>query len=221
MNVQFYIAENGQQKGPFTLDELRYHNINRNTLIWTEGLDGWTRAEYIPMLKDLMRGTPPPVPPSEKINEIPKFEMPPVEPEIKYFGYKLASVWDRFFANLIETVILIGFGILVWGREFIEDLDSNDDYSFESLFYSLIGGAILGMILYPIWSGNLGHKIMGLKVISSKDGGNIDNALSGAVREGLKHLLQIFIIPAVILIWDKKNQNLYDMIVNTLVVKKR
>ena len=65
MSEQFYIAENGQQTGPFTIDDIKSKNIQQDTLVWTEGLDNWTKAEHIPLLKEVLRAIPPPLPNTE------------------------------------------------------------------------------------------------------------------------------------------------------------
>ena len=65
MNQQFYYTVNGQQYGPFVIEELKTKGIYRDTLVWTTGLDVWTKAENIPMLKDIISNTPPPIPSSQ------------------------------------------------------------------------------------------------------------------------------------------------------------
>ena len=62
---------------------------------------------------------------------------------------------------------------------------------------------------------------MGLKVISSIDGSDQNKALIGALREGLKNIFSLILIPVIWLLWDKDKQNLYDKVVKTYVVKKK
>lgn len=50
-----------QQKGPFTHDELKNQHINRDTLVWYDGIPDWTKASNIEALKDIFM-TPPPIP---------------------------------------------------------------------------------------------------------------------------------------------------------------
>jgi len=233
MNQQLYIAVNGQQTGPFTIDELKTKNIQRETLIWTEGLDNWTRADHIPILKDVLNPTPPPIPVMETKAITQHTPPPPIPtstpPSItneKYFGYELAFRRERLFAAIVETLIL-GIPFLV-----IEFLILSEDFwttnygyftweSFRSTMYSSIFGAFLGAIFYPMWSGNLGHKIMGLKVISSVDGQDLNTSGAGWLRELSKSLLGYFIIPVIWLIWDDDRQNVYDKLVKTYVVRKK
>ncbi len=96
-----------------------------------------------------------------------------------------------------------------------------DLYSAESILGQVVFSAILGAIFYSLWSGNLGHKLFGLKVISSVDGSDKKNALSGALREGLKYIFSFVIIPVIWLLWDENKQNLYDKVSKTYVVKKK
>ena len=221
MSTKFYFVKNGQQTGPFTLEELKLKQIQRNTLVWTEGLENWTKAENIPLLKDLLRGTPPPVPDSEtKFSSqqpppTPKHESPNFDQ--KHFGYDLANRRERLFASLFQGLI-IGLPLFIF---FGNELNDSDPYSLGSIASGAILSALLGALFYPMWGSNLGHKIMGLKVISAEDGTIQANAKTGALREGLKSVFSMVFIPVVWLLWDDNRQNLYDKVVKTYVVKKK
>ena len=101
------------------------------------------------------------------MNEQKKAETMPPPPTIsaattsnKYFGYELASVSERFLAVIIEFIItLIPFLFLC------ALLDVNA-FSFESTLEISIIAFFFGAICYPFFSGNLGHKLTKLKVIS-------------------------------------------------------
>jgi uncharacterized RDD family membrane protein YckC len=221
MSQIFYLAVNGQQIGPFTIDELKAKNIHRDTLVWTEGLDNWTKAEYIPLLKDALRATPPPLPNMETTTssqQVPPIATPP--PPIfnnKYFGFNLARRRERLFATVIESII-IAIPIILLFQDSVID---SDPYSLSSVAGYAILSAILGAIFYPMWGGNLGHKIMGLQVISAENGEIQNNTKTGALREALKNIFGIVFIPVVWLLWDDNRQNLYDKVVKTYVVKKK
>lgn len=47
MNRYFYIDAEGQQKGPYLPEELRQENIKRETLVWTQGMEQWKRADEV------------------------------------------------------------------------------------------------------------------------------------------------------------------------------
>lgn len=66
MNHYFYIDAEGKQKGTFTPMELREEGVKRNTLVWTQGMEQWQRAEEVDELGFLFSGTynpPQPEPP--------------------------------------------------------------------------------------------------------------------------------------------------------------
>lgn len=221
MSQQFYIAVNGQQTGPFSFDDLKAKGIQRDTMIWTEGLDNWTKAEHVALLKDILRATPPPLPNMEsKTTSQQQVPPPPIvtpQPTGKYFGYDLAKRRERLFATIVEGIIIAVPVLVLFG----DSISGGDAYSFGSIFGWAIFSAILGAIFYPRWSGNLGHKIMGLKVISAEDGSDFNKAGSGALREAMKSAFSVVFIPVVWLLWDDDRQNLYDKVSKTFVVKKK
>lgn len=133
------------------------------------------------------------------------------------FGYTLASPWERLGAQIVEGIIIYTPLYLMLGNN--NFLFSMELYDIESTLAETALNVLLGAVFYSLWSGNLGHKIFSMKVISDVDGSDQKSASRGALREGLKNLLGIFIIPSIWLLWDRKNQNLYDKITKTLVVK--
>ena len=138
------------------------------------------------------------------------------------YGYNLASKGTRFLANLTEGLIYFIFmaGIyFILGYPIRELFDS--DFELSEIGYSAIAGLIVGAIFYPIFTGNLGHKIFGLKVISSETGEDYKKSTEGAIRELLKHVLGYLIIPIIWILWDEKNQNLYDKLTKTYVVENK
>ena len=101
-----------------------------------------------------------------------------------------------------------------------KDFSANDTI-FIKIEYITIFSLFIGAVLYPIFTGNLGHKIYNLKVISSESGSDYSKAYEGAIREFLKWMLSILIFPMIWILWDYKNQNLYDKLTKTLVVEKK
>ena len=109
MSQHYFISISGQQAGPFTFEELKAKRITADTLIWTEGLDKWTRAGDIPLLSDILGQAAPPPPPNS-------FEPPRYKdtknadsintPEGPYFGYVLAKKRERLLAAFIQELPL-------------------------------------------------------------------------------------------------------------------
>ena len=65
-NMGFYVLENGERKGPYTIEELRQGKLSPDTLVWTEGETGWRKAGEMPALAGLFPSSIPPVPPAEE-----------------------------------------------------------------------------------------------------------------------------------------------------------
>lgn len=57
--MEFFIIQNDEQFGPFTIDQLHEMDIDANTPVWHKGLDNWTVAADIDELRDVLA---PPVP---------------------------------------------------------------------------------------------------------------------------------------------------------------
>ena len=57
--MKYYIAENGQQAGPFEPNELLQHGLTVNSLVWCEGMANWTSASQVPELMAVLSGQPP------------------------------------------------------------------------------------------------------------------------------------------------------------------
>lgn len=65
--VQYFYASNGQQAGPVTFEQLRAlfanRTVNKETLVWKQGMSGWTALKEVEELKAFLGGsTPPPLP---------------------------------------------------------------------------------------------------------------------------------------------------------------
>jgi len=67
--VAWHMAENGQSLGPFGMQQLEQAvaqgRLRPTTLMWSAGMEGWTRAGQLPQLETLFQMAPPPIPPSE------------------------------------------------------------------------------------------------------------------------------------------------------------
>ena len=76
---QYFININSEQKGPFSLEELKDMQLTKNTPIWYKELEDWTTVDKIDEVKELLGSTPPPFttipvtpPPFAKHNNIPE-----------------------------------------------------------------------------------------------------------------------------------------------------
>lgn len=62
----YYFIKNGAQSGPHTLDQLQYHGILPETMVWYDGLPEWMEAKAVPELSELFvvpvsMAVPPPI----------------------------------------------------------------------------------------------------------------------------------------------------------------
>ena len=65
--VLYYYAVNGAQQGPVSIEQLRAlfasRTINRESLVWKQGMTNWTALQEVEELKSFLGGnTPPPLP---------------------------------------------------------------------------------------------------------------------------------------------------------------
>lgn len=57
--MEYFIVQNGQQQGPFTIDQLRTMGINANTPVWAQGFSEWTKAGSVVELQSILIPVPP------------------------------------------------------------------------------------------------------------------------------------------------------------------
>lgn len=218
----FYLVESGRQAGPFSFSDLKLKKIEPDTLIWFEGLEKWKKAKEIPELSTLFRKMPPPI--DNFDDESPETRIPPIPSFSESISndYELATIGQRFGGYLITSVIPLSLFFILGGSlaELETSLETSEGFWLDML-YAGIGSGVFNGIFYPFFAGNLGHKLLGLKVIKKSDGSPVKSFFSGYGREFLKGALSSVIIPAIWLIFDEENQNLYDKIQGTLVVKSK
>lgn len=67
----YYLVENNQPSGPYSINELKSKKLHKNTLVWKNNMEDWQVAENIDELKEIIFASPPPLPkPIKKIKEI-------------------------------------------------------------------------------------------------------------------------------------------------------
>lgn len=66
-NVQYFVAVNGQQTGPFTIQQLQQYAMNGQftpqSYVWKQGMAQWEYASAVPELASLFSAPTPPPPP--------------------------------------------------------------------------------------------------------------------------------------------------------------
>jgi membrane protease subunit (stomatin/prohibitin family) len=61
---QWYLHQNGQQLGPFSINQLSQQGLTPQTQVWKSGMNAWETASTIPELTSLFAVAPPPPPPA-------------------------------------------------------------------------------------------------------------------------------------------------------------
>ena len=66
--VQYMVAINGQQYGPYNIQQMaqmaQSGQLNAQVLVWAQGMPQWAAAGSVPELAQLFAATPPPMPPT-------------------------------------------------------------------------------------------------------------------------------------------------------------
>ena len=57
---KYYLHQSTKKLGPFDIEDLQNWNLTKDTKVWHEGLEGWTRLEKIDELKKLLKNQNPP-----------------------------------------------------------------------------------------------------------------------------------------------------------------
>jgi TM2 domain-containing membrane protein YozV len=58
ISVDFYFADNGQQRGPFPPEQLVSQGMKPDSLVWAEGMADWVPARDVPALQGLLGHRP-------------------------------------------------------------------------------------------------------------------------------------------------------------------
>lgn len=213
MTSNYYVLLNNEQHGPFSIADIRRLKFQRDTKIWVNGLEDWisvsnfedvcakvdtARTEQAALTERLQRST--------TTSATKQASVTGFQPDgITTNGYMVASLGSRVAACLLHWVI--GFLFLGFFDKYIP------------IWLYLWVIPLAAAVSYHFWSGNIGHKILKLKVIKKDTGEDFRNPVLGFMRETAKLFLAWFILPVVWLFFDKEKQNSYDKIFNTVVVQ--
>jgi hypothetical protein len=75
--MKYFYINKKEKIGPISLDELKDSTLERNTLVWREGLDSWKKAEEFEELDEIFNSIPPEIPTTtvEKVKDIASNEL--------------------------------------------------------------------------------------------------------------------------------------------------
>lgn len=132
INVKYlyFIIIDGNQEGPFTLEQLIEQKINEETLVWRKDLDNWTKASDIVEIKNLIAYNPPPFYDSSHMLP-PPIEILESSDEIVTNYYKKSNVIiDSKIIKIVVTSIMFSFLTILLANHFSKKwyflIDKND-----------------------------------------------------------------------------------------------
>lgn len=74
---KYYLAKNGEKLGPFSIRELQNIDIDKESLIWYNGIENWVKIQEIEELSQVFNQIPPPIPKSK--NDLSVNIVPPID----------------------------------------------------------------------------------------------------------------------------------------------
>lgn len=142
----FKIMINGQEQGPFTLDQLKQMiqdgQLFRNTMVWQQGMTSWSEAEQVPELNDLFKS-------------IPSTQVQSSADTVKITQGKKVKVKNAYYYNKKSTVNLavcgglLGgalLGVITWSTGDRSDLNNAFGYFFGGLLAIAVVEGTIGFI---------------------------------------------------------------------------
>jgi hypothetical protein len=100
---QYYLADQGQRRGPFPLQELAAQGLTPDTLVWREGMPDWQRADEVIELRPYL--PPPPgqyAPPPPHQYHVPYHT--PLSGPPSHNGMAIAGFVCSFFVPLLGLI---------------------------------------------------------------------------------------------------------------------
>ena len=126
----YFIIIDGNQEGPFTLEQLIDKKINEETLVWRKDLDNWKKASDIAEIKNLIAYNPPPFYETSQIVP-PPFESLESSDDIFTNSYeKNKVIIDGKIIKIVITSIIFSFFTILIANHFSKKwyflIDKND-----------------------------------------------------------------------------------------------
>lgn len=196
----YYIQEEGEKKGPFSLEDLIALEIRRDTLIWKQGSKEWFAASKEESLKHYFSQRPPEV---KKLTK--------VASNIK------VKLSDRFWCFVFDA-ILYEFAAIFICYFIFSDLNGDIIFNTPSLIILLVVLFLLIRVLIEstfiyYYGKSFMQKIAKIRV--QTDSGEKLSFSTALVRTFLKNILAG--IPTLLFYWLSDSEFLHERLTNTEV----
>lgn len=112
--LYYYIDQDNQQQGPFTVEQLSEQQINVNTLVWSEGMESWIPAGQVQELSALFTGQPVPPPFQPAPPSFGNAQNSPMPPYPTGGAPKKSNVWLIALLVGVGVFAFIGIGIIIF-----------------------------------------------------------------------------------------------------------
>lgn len=111
MEKKYYLYLENEQKGPFSIEEIKNQELENDTPIWCQGMDSWKKLKDVDELKNKKENSPPPYTgfEEEKVNTLEK-----VDKKKKPFILRVI----KLFAILITILVLISITSIILFNQF-------------------------------------------------------------------------------------------------------
>ena len=133
--MEYFIAFNGQQQGPFTIEALRSQHITPETLVWAQGMSNWMPAGQVGELQSLFMGQPAGQPQYQQAATAPYQQAGPQQPATDMIAKPIEDVTNslddgRIYRKWMPTMYLIlGFVACILPVLYIIQIASQDRIS--------------------------------------------------------------------------------------------
>lgn len=102
---KYYLHNGTENIGPFDLEDLKLHNLTKDTPIWYEGIEEWKTAGEIEELKSVLIVVPPPyVKKEETINTTPVI----IEKQRSSLAWRITRVFLIGFLIVVAISVIVG-----------------------------------------------------------------------------------------------------------------
>ncbi len=205
--MQIYIAQNGQQLGPYTPEQVRAkllaQKIKLTDMSWHEGIDDWITLSSLQGITLPQQNT--------TVSEVSTTQNPislNLSIPVVYAGF-----WIRFGAWFIDQIALTLLDLVV--ILIVED----------SWTLQIISPLALGVFYYSLmessrWKATIGKRLFGLAVVTGR---GEQLSIGNAFGRSFAKIISAFIlgIGFIMAATSQKKQALHDRVADTYVIRTR
>lgn len=149
----YYYADNDQQFGPFTIDELKSKRLKKSVLVWTDGMADWTSADGIDELKDILISEPPPLPKSSKPQTIETIQIKQTSIPVTSSKYDLTYTKEDGATILGVLLLVVPIALKLSG---VIKFETEESYNQARMLFGI--GSLVLRIAVTVWIVNIASR---------------------------------------------------------------